>query len=611
MSGFITIYNINGEPVDEHLIHSLTQTLKFRGPDQQKIWVHENIGMGHALFQTTNEAKYENQPSTLDQHVWITCTARIDDRENLIKKLGISAQINLNKTPDSDLILHAYKKWGEECLDYLLGDFAFVIWDSRYKKIFCARDRFGVRQLYYAQKQNSFIVCNSLSCMLQHPNITKQLNDRAIGGFLLLGDHTWIDKSITAFKDVASLLPAHKLIFQQGKLNIQKYWDIPNDLPMINYKKTSDYIEHFQEILKVSVSDRIRTPSIAIAMSGGMDSTAIAATIHQLQQDSTHPAINVHAVTGLHERLLQCNERYYADMVAKKLNMPIHFISGDDYPLLQSDITTTRPMEMLTPTYWLDFKKLILSYSRVELTGASTDNLFAFSPAIATLKEVNPLQVLFSIYQLRKKYGKTPSIGSGIKGKLNQMIGRHKKTSILPYPYPSWLNPEFEKSQKLKEIWSDFFSSSKLQSHFRHPSAYDQLTKPDWNTDDIAFKTNITLPEERDPYLDLRLIEFVFSLPATPWFFNKHLLRLSMENILPNEVINRPKTPLGDLQSKLLLQPENNWIDHWHATPGLSDYIKLENIPSLLSENNIQDKDASYVNLRPLLLNIWLSQILK
>ena len=152
MSGFITIYNIDGEPVDEHLIHSLTQSLKFRGPDRQDIWVDGEIGMGHALFQTTNEAQYERQPSTLDEQVWITCSARIDDRESLVNKLGMKKQLNLAKTPDSDLILHSYKKWGEDYLDHLLGDFAFVIWDSRVEKLFCARDRFGMRQLYFAKE---------------------------------------------------------------------------------------------------------------------------------------------------------------------------------------------------------------------------------------------------------------------------------------------------------------------------------------------------------------------------------------------------------------------------------------------------------------------------
>ncbi len=606
MSGFIAIYNTDNKPVQPRLLSSLVDSLKYRGPDRQKIWVDGPIGLGHALFQTTNEAKYEKQPATLDQQVWITCSARIDDRKNLVNKLGMKKEIDLSITPDSELILHAYRKWGEDCLDHLLGDFAFVIWDSQNKKIFCGRDHFGVRQLYYSQKNNSLIICNSLNTMLQHPNITKQLNDKAIGGFLLFGDKMWLnDKSITTFKDVTSLPPAHKLIFKQGKLNIQRYWNIPNNLPMLHYKKKGDYIEHFQEIFQASVADRLRTPSVVITMSGGMDSTAIAATIHQIQQENTYPAIDVHAVTAYYERLLHCDERYYANMVAEKLNMPIHFILGDDYPLLKSTIATTRPMEILTPAYWLDIKKLALSYSRVQLTGASADNLFNFSPAMTTLKEVNPLQVLLSILQLRRIYGETPSLGSGLLTKLK--YGTDKK---LPYPYPSWLNPEFEKSENLQDIWNDFFSNTSAKTHFRHPNAYNSLVSPDWNTDDIAFNSGITLPEERDPYLDVRLIEFAFSLPSVPWFFKKHILRESMKNILPIEIVKRPKTPLGDLQSKLLQQPKNNWVNKWKAFPKLYTYIQPDKVPSILNNNNTQNKIEAYVNMRPLLLNIWLKQVL-
>ncbi|MGC9350573.1 MAG: hypothetical protein ACP5D3_01135, partial [Sulfurovum sp.] len=184
MSGFITIYNTDGKPVDKQLIHSLTDTLKFRGPDQQKVWIDGNIGMGHALFKTTFEAEYENQPATIDNKVWITCSARIDDRENLVNKMGLKRSLELSKTPDSELILHAYKKWGEACLDHLLGDFAFVIWDKTQQKLFCARDRFGTKQLYYSKKNNTLIISNTFHCIKQHPSVSNQLNDKAIAGFL-------------------------------------------------------------------------------------------------------------------------------------------------------------------------------------------------------------------------------------------------------------------------------------------------------------------------------------------------------------------------------------------------------------------------------------------
>jgi len=606
MSGFIAICDLKENAIPEKLLRSLLGSLAARGPDAQNIWMSGSIGLGHTLFRTSNEAQYEKQPASIDGKVWISSSARIDGREQLVGKLGLKNRISLDQTPDSELILHAYSKWGEACLDHLIGDFAFVIWDSREGKIFCARDHFGSRQLYFTHKKDSFVVSNSISCMLQHPDISRRLDDKAMGGFLLFGDHCWVDKSITAFADVATLPPAHKLVFKKGRIFVQRYWDIPAETPMLRYRTERDYIEHFLDVFQTCVADRLRTPSIAVAMSGGLDSTAIAATVCGLRKQRAYSETEIHAVTGLHEQLMGCEERHYAGLVASHLNIPIHFISGDTYPALKSGFVTTRPMEILVPEYWLDFKKNVLSHARVQLTGAAADNLFSYSPAISTLKEVNPFHVLSDLLLLRKRYGKMPSIGTGLHSMLRKTVG--KKQKAVCYPYPSWLNPEFERIACLKDLWNEVFSTSSPFVHPRHPRAYDDLVKPGWNTDDVAFRTDVALPEERDPYLDLRLLGFVFSLPSVPWFYNKHLLRGSMKGLLPNEVIDRPKNPLGNLQSRLLQQAENNWVDSWKARPELEHYIRREEIPSVL-HGQPGNEDEDYINLRPLILNSWIDGI--
>ncbi len=606
MSGFITIYNTNQEPVDRSLIYSLTQTLKFRGPDQQNVWVDDNIGMGHALFKTTFEAEYENQPATIDNKVWITCSARIDDRENLVNKMGMKKEINLSLTPDSELILHAYRKWGEECLNHLLGDFAFAIWDKTKQNLFCARDRFGVRQLYFAQKNNTFIVCNNLNTIHQYPNMSKNLNDKAIAGFLLFGDHSWLDKSLTIFDDINSLLPAHKLIFKHGKTNIKRYWDIPSDLPLLKYKKRSDYIDHFHEVFKTAVEDRVRTPSITISMSGGMDSSSIAATIRELEKEKRIKNLKLQAVTSVYDRLFSSEERYFSGIVAKHLKIPIHYLAADDYPFVEPSVLTARPVEDYTPDYWLDFKKTVASYSRVVLTGKSGDNLLYYSPAISSLKESNPFSLVYDIFQLHKQYGSMPPLGTGLGSFLKKKL--RKKVTSSPYPYPKWFNPEFERKMNLHDLWEKVMQpKNHIQLNPRHPNAYSSITSPDWNTDDFYLVSDFTIPEERDPFLDLRLIEFLFSIPSTPWFFKKHILRESMRGILPDEIINRPKTVLGNMHTELLQQPTSKWISKWKETPNLLKYISKENMP-LFSSENIDD-ETSYVNFRIIMLNSWIKKL--
>lgn len=606
MSGFIAIYNTNDKPVQARLLTSIVESLKFRGPDKQKIWIDGSIGLGHALFQTTNEAKYERQPATLDSQVWITCSARIDDRKNLVNKLNMKKEINLDKTPDSELILHAYRKWGEDCLEHLLGDFAFAIWDNQNKKIFCARDRFGMKQLYYTQANNEFLICNTLDTIRQYSKVNKNLNDKAIAGFLLFGDHTWLDKSLTVLENVYSLLPAHTLVFQNNEMTINRYWDIPKNLPLIKYKKKSDYIEHFLEIFKTAVEDRIRTPSIAISLSGGMDSTSIAATIRELEKENKIKPLKLQAITSVYDRLFSSKERYYSGLVAKHLSIPIHYLPADDYPFFKlSDLTPVRPLELYNHTYWLNFEKTVASYSRVILSGDAGDEILKYSPAIHSVKEENSFKLIYDIFKLSKQYGKRPALG------LRSLLKEKDNSDALatPYSFPNWLNPKFSEDVQIKSLWENMWRKKEQQPHLRHPNAYNALLSPDWNTDDMYMQTDFTLSEKRNPFLDVRLVEFLFSIPSTPWFFHKHILRESMKDFLPQEIVNRPKTVLGNMHIEILNEPKLKSIDNWEEAPELSNYILKDKIPRFL--NSEIDESTSYLNLRILLLNNWLKKFSK
>ena len=291
----------------------------------------------------------------------------------------LASALNLPHTPDSELILHAYQTWGEKFSNYLLGDFAFVLWDERQRKLLCVKDRFGMRQLYYAQVKQSMIVCNSLDCLRQHPLVSKQLNEQAIGDFLLFGDYTWADKSITAFADIQTLPPAHMLILEDGNMTVRRYWDIPFDLPLLRYRTEPDYLEHFREVFKVAVADRLRTSRVVVAMSGGMDSTAVAATVRRLQKEGAQP-FEFNAVTVDFNPIHFSQERYYAGIAAGRLALALHYVDAGYYQMLSPPVPTTRPVEDYAPAVWLDANKKIAELGRVMLTGSAGDNLLKCSP---------------------------------------------------------------------------------------------------------------------------------------------------------------------------------------------------------------------------------------
>jgi len=608
MSGFIAIVNMDDTPVDRDELEQLTNSLHYRGPDHRKVWIDGQVGFGHALFKTTDEAEYEHQPSSLEGAVWITGSGRIDARSDLINKLGLQAEVRLNRTPDSDLILYAYRAWGEKCLDHLLGDFAFVLWDKRKKKLFCARDHFGMRQLYYSHAGRCFLVSNSLHCLLQHPGVSKQLDDCAIGGFLLFGDHTWLDKELTAYTDIKSLLPAHSLVLHEGKNTIRRYWHIPDNIPLLRYRKERDYIDHFLEILKKAISDRLRADRIVISMSGGMDSSSIAAILCEIQEE-TSQTLHLNAVTVIYKKVHPCREHYFANLVVHHLGLSIQYIDGDQYPFLSQPILTERPLEIEQPSLWLDTLRIERQLGRIVLTGGAGDNLLKYPASFASLKGINPCKLLFHILGLRKRYGKMPGFGTGLRKKLRNLWPILDDKLVTPYPYPSWINNEFETKMCLKELWRNKWTSQQHPSpfHSRHSLLHDSLVKPDWCFDNIVKTSDFTLPEQRDPYLDQRLVKFVLSLPALPWLFNKNILRRTMETKLPAEVVERPKTPLGSLQHSLLKLPNSQWVDEWQPLPELLEYVERDNIPNLAGGRC--EPTTSYVNLRPIMLNRWLQNV--
>src|SRR5260221_3967749 len=156
MSGIAGIVNLDGATVDRLLLKQMSDHLTVRGRDAENMWIEGNVGFGHTMLRTTWESEHESQPLSLDGQVWITADARVDDRESLVEKLKSKGQEVTCAAPDVELILRAYHAFGEQCVDHLLGDFAFAIWDRNLRRIFCARDHLGIKPFYYFQSGKAF-----------------------------------------------------------------------------------------------------------------------------------------------------------------------------------------------------------------------------------------------------------------------------------------------------------------------------------------------------------------------------------------------------------------------------------------------------------------------
>ncbi len=248
------IFRRDGAPVDDALLRASVATMNFRGPHGSDSWSQGSVGLGHTRLRTVPESLVDRQPFTLHQRFSIVSDARLDSRRELIATLRQHHCVVPPLVPDSQLILHAYSVWGSQCLDHLRGDFAFVIWDHQQQKLFCARDHFGIRPFYFADLPGAFIFSNTLLTVLFYPQVSDELNDQAVGDFLLFGLNC--DNSTTIYRQIRRLPPAHTLTVSSARLQQHCYWTPPTD-GYIRYRQPAEYVENFQALLQEAVSDRL------------------------------------------------------------------------------------------------------------------------------------------------------------------------------------------------------------------------------------------------------------------------------------------------------------------------------------------------------------------
>ena len=550
MSGIVGIMHLDQAPIDSDWLTSTTKSMAFAGPDAQETWSNGQVGFGHAMLRTTFESEREQQPRSLDGRVWITADARIDARTELKDKLESNGCQDLHNATDVDLILYTYHVWGKKCVQHLLGDFAFAIWDAQKQRLFCARDHFGIRPFFYAHVDQRFIFSNLFNCVREHPAVSDEINDLAIANFLLFRRNPKLD--ITSLADIRRLPPAHCLSYEGGDLRIERYWTLPIADAPVRYKSLNDYVERFRELFDAAVNDRLRTGNIAVFMSGGMDSTSIAATAcHLLASQAKNQ--NVKAYTFVYDRLILDQERYWSGLVATHLRIPIHYFPLDDVKSFEGwDGSLFKLSELADFSRWRvddeSFQKIVEDGKRVAFSGVGSDPLFCDHNDL--LRSARYLgfrylggYVLESLYQCQ-----LPRFG--IRSPINNW--KNKIRGWSPY------DESYHDENTLKKLKKDLIdrlglprswwqSDERSRVHPWRPAAYRQLTDPIWPIHfELLNHTQNRWPIEfRFPFFDRRVVEYVLTIPPLLQRKVKTILRESMKGRLPEAVRTRPKSPLA------------------------------------------------------------------
>ncbi len=544
MSGIVGIFGRDGKPVDRQLLRALTNFLSFCGPDAREVWSLGTIGLGHALLRTTREQLMDRQPASLEGNLWITADARLDCRRELEAELKEAAQKIHGPVTDSELILHAYAAWGEQCVQHIRGDFAFAIWDARLKRLFCARDHFGIKPFYYAEIGGDFVFSNVLNCVRLHPEVSCELNAAAIADFLLFGLN--YDTATTSFRDVRRLPPAHTLSVSSEGTKVARYWSAPAD-GRIRYRHSYEYVEHFQILFQTAVADRLRSDRAGVLLSGGLDSASVAAMAREVSSRSPG-AVDVRAYTVTYDSPGADTDGPYARRSAEFLGIPIHCLPMDYLEPFERwddpDVGSPEPTEDPFFAGLHDQFRAVAADTRIALSGEGADNLMHFQmrPYVRDLLKNRDWKRAFKegAGYMRAR----PSLWKAAQRRLKGIVLKEDQKST----FPAWVAPDLVKRLDLEARWKDWSELPRPLMHPILPKGHASLSLPQWPHMFENSSPGVTRcpVEVRYPFLDLRIVEYLLALPPYPWFFEKMLLREAMIGRLPEEVRVRGKKPFGN-----------------------------------------------------------------
>lgn len=586
MSAIVGIFYRNGQTVDLGMIKTINNKLSHRGPDGSNVWCDNSVALGHQMLFTTPESLNETLPFEYNGLV-ITADARIDNRQELLRELNLGETDNIT---DSYIILKSYEKWGEKCLEYLLGDFAFSIWDSNEEKLFCARDHMGVKPFYYYLDDDLFVFATEIKAIFSNSNISKHLNETKVADYLI---SNFEDKEITFYMGIKRLPAAYHLTISKNEVKSNEYWGF-DYRKRLELGSEEEYTQAFKDIFIESVRCRLRSAFPRGSMlSGGLDSSSIACTANKiLPKDQI-----LNTFSGVFDEVPQSDERYYIDTIIKKGNFSPQYISADKIsPLSNLDRVLWHLDEPLySPNlflHWNMYNKANKIGTRIILDGYDGDSTISHGERFLSQLAIEMKWKTF-IHELME-------ISKNLEISASKLFFYHVVVPLIPYKlkylfkYLNWymkgnfqingikLNKSFvEKTDLFERQNSQLIFKNTIDPYEFHyynlRSGIHQFVLEVLDKSAAAFDV-----EPRYPFFDKRLIEFCVSLPTEQKIFNgwdRIILRRAMQDILPQEIQWRSKkSNLGfNFERSFILYEKNNKIKQVLSHQDIvKDYVDIK-----------------------------------
>tara|TARA_B100000749_G_scaffold4177_1_gene3400 strand:+ start:5978 stop:7828 length:1851 start_codon:yes stop_codon:yes gene_type:complete len=585
---------------DKDLIKLMGNACKHRGPEQEGFYLDDNVSLCCERLRVMDLRDIAGQPiHNEDETIWAIQNGEIYNFKKLKKELEEKAHKFYSNT-DTEVLVHLYEEYGKNFVDHLDGMFACAIWDLKNKKLIIARDRLGVKPMYYWFKDNNLIFASEIKSILQYEEVERELNFSGLCQFVT---YAYTIDGQTLLKNINELLPGHRLTYDisEKSLKIEKYWDLRLEKNTFAENENFDQVKKLLEnaIDKRKVSDA----PIGALLSGGLDSSVMVAMLTKLTDSPVQTF-----TTGFGNELDEFDE---AQIVAEhcKTNHTEILIDFSDLTKSLPKILWHMEFPFGRPSILSNYmvSEAIKKYVTVAYTGEGSDELFGgYNRYVPYAKDP----------EYFKKEDNLESISSGFF-KNKEFREEIFSNNVLQY-YKNENHP------------SNIFQKS-IQSNINHSALNNALLFelkteiPGAQTWRIDRTSSAHAVELREPFLDYKLVEFCASIPShlkinkKNNFTKKYILQKIASELLPEKIVKRKKFPWGipfyDYFKKEFLPIAQNVIDK--SMKNKRDYInmgysKLESLTNKINNSNIKnskDKEIDDNILRQTMflfnLEIW------
>ncbi|HTQ81298.1 MAG TPA: asparagine synthase-related protein, partial [Thermoanaerobaculia bacterium] len=570
-------------------LRGVVEAARYRGEDGLASQVRGAVAFAQLALATGAAFPSPIPPLASPDGLWLAADTRLDQRAHLADRLlaaGALIGAEAATLSDPDLLRAAYRLWGTGCVRHLAGDFAFVLWDAGRQRLLAARDRLGIKPLHWSRRGALLCFASEAGQILAHPSVPRRLDE------LTLADHLVglsAEPERTFFLDVSRLPPGHLLVASPEDVRIERYWDV-DPSRQTRYPREEDYAEHFLELFRNAVAERLATPgpTVAIALSGGLDSSAIGAVAATAANASTAlrgaAGPRLLACSLVFDQVTDCDERRYIEVLTRSRGLDLEAVPAERFASLAPQEGLSQGCEGPDFAWEAAFDEMLRRArrqgARVLLTGQGGDDLLSGSPRTCLRRlQRGDFRVLSELVrdarERRHDVSRVlyrgflqPLLPTGVDRALHRLAGRE-----LPPEIPTWISPPFARRTGLRErvrrppAPRRFRDAERQDLYAGALGQHGGSEAVSWY-DCLAARRGI---EVRHPFLDVGIVEYLLAIPPDQLYRvgqYKPLLKGALRGILPEEIRRRPgKARLDSFIDLVLREREARRIDQWFTAP--------------------------------------------